>query len=117
MAIHNSNSLDQTFHALGDESRRKMLAMISHKQRCTAGEIVDLFDVSQPTVSKHLKVLEAAGLVIRRIEGRHHVFALRADGLKEADGWIKRHLAFWESSLNRLGQLLDTEENNLNDGN
>lgn len=117
MAIHNSNSLDRIFHALGDESRRKILAMISHKQRCTAGEIVNLFEVSQPTVSKHLKVLEAAGLVIRQIKGRHHVFALRVDGLKEADGWIKRHLVFWESSLDRLGQLLDAEEEYLDDGN
>ncbi len=116
MAIRYSNSLNLTFHALGDESRRKILAMISHKQRCTAGEIVDLFDVSQPTVSKHLKVLEAAGLVIRHIEGRHHIFALRADGLREADGWIRRHLAFWESSLDRLGHILDTDENDFDDG-
>ena len=110
MAIFNSNSLDRTFHALGDESRRKILAMISRKKRCTAGELVDLFDVSQPTVSKHLKVLETAGLVIRHIEGRHHVFALGVDELKEADGWIKRHLVFWEGSLDRLDHFLNTEE-------
>ncbi len=111
MAIRNSNSLDRTFHALGDESRRKILAIISHKQQCTAGELVNLFDVSQPTISKHLKVLEVAGLVVRRIEGRNHVFVLRVDKLKEADGWIKRHLVFWENSLDRLEIFLDTEEN------
>lgn len=109
MAIRYSNALDRTFHALGDESRRKILAMISHKQRCTAGELVKLFNVSQPTVSKHLKVLESAGLIIRHIEGRHHVFALGVDGLKEADEWIKRYLAFWEGSLDRLGQFLDDD--------
>jgi len=106
MAIY-SYSLSKTFHALGDESRREILAMISHKRRCTAGELVKLFNVSQPTVSKHLKVLESAGLVTRHIEGRHHVFALGADGLKQADEWINRHLGFWENSLDRLGQYLD----------
>jgi len=109
MTIRYSNSLDRTFHALGDGSRRKILAMISHKQRCTAGELVEQFNVSQPTVSKHLKVLEAAGLIIRHIEGRHHVFALGVDGLQEADDWIKRHLAFWQNSLDRLGEFLDDE--------
>jgi len=107
MAIFNSNSLDRTFHALGDESRRKILATISRKQRCTAGELLELFNVSQPTISKHLKVLESAGLVIRHREGRHHFFALGADGLKKADNWINRHLTYWENSLDRLGQFLD----------
>ncbi len=110
MAIQNTNSLDKTFHALGDESRRKILAMISQKQRCTAGELVKLFSFSQPTVSRHLKVLENAGLVTRHIEGRHHVFALGVNGLKEADGWINRHLVYWENSLDRLGQFLDSDE-------
>ncbi len=110
MAIRNSNSLDRTFHALGDESRRKILAMISQKKHCTAGELVSLFDVSQPTISKHLKVLEAAGLVNRRIEGRNHIFELGANELKEADSWIKRHLVIWENSLDRLEHFLDTME-------
>ncbi len=117
MAIHYSNSLNRTFHALGDESRRKILAMISHKRNCTAGELGKLFDVSQPTISKHLKVLEVAGLIIRRIEGRSHIFALGANELKEADNWIKRHLVFWENSLDRLENFLDTEEKNSHDGN
>ena len=107
MTIHNINSLDKKFHALGDSSRREILALISKKQRCTAGELVDLFSSSQPTISKHLKVLESAGLIIRHIEGRHHNFTLAADGLKEADAWIKRHIIFWENSLDRLGQFLD----------
>jgi DNA-binding transcriptional ArsR family regulator len=113
MAIHNTNSLDKTFHALGDESRRKILAMISQKQQCSAGELVKLFSVSQPTVSKHLKVLENAGLVTRHIEGRHHVFTLGIDELREADAWINRHLVSWESSLDRLGQFLDSDEKKL----
>lgn len=110
MAIQNSNSLDRTFHALGDESRRKILAMISQKKHCTAGELVNLFDTSQPTISKHLKVLETAGLVIRHIEGRNHVFELSVNELQEADSWIKRHLVSWKNSLDRLEHFLDSEE-------
>jgi len=117
MAIYNENSLDSTFHALRDESRRKILAMISQKQRCTAGELVKLFSISQPTVSKHLKVLESAGLLVRHVKGRHHAFALGVDGLKAADDWITRHLGFWEHSLDRLEQFLDTEQRIHNDDN
>ncbi|MBL1321570.1 MAG: winged helix-turn-helix transcriptional regulator [Methylophaga sp.] len=109
MTIQYKNSLDRTFHALGDESRRKILAMISHKQRCTAGELVDIFNVSQPTISKHLKVLETAGLIVRHVKGRHHFFNLDIKGLKEADIWINRHLTFWENNLDRLGLFLDDE--------
>ena len=107
MAIHYTSSLDRTFHALGDGSRRAILETICQKQRCTAGELVALFDVSQPTVSKHLKVLEAAGLVVRRVEGRRHIFTLGHEGIRAADIWINRHLALWEKSLDRLANYLD----------
>lgn len=110
MAMRNIDSLDKKFHALGDGSRREILALISKKQRCTAGELVEQFSSSQPTISKHLKVLESAGLIVRHIEGRHHNFTLGSDGLKEADAWIKRHIVFWENSLDRLGQFLDANK-------
>lgn len=108
MAIHYSHALDRTFHALGDESRRCIVATISRKGSCSAGELVDLFDTAQPTVSKHLRVLETAGLLTRHIDGRHHFFTLNAVSLKKADGWLQRHLSFWEKSLDRLGDFLDS---------
>ena len=108
MAIQYSDPLDRTFHALGDESRRRILATISQKGSCSAGELVDLFDTAQPTVSRHLRVLETASLLTRHIEGRHHFFTLNATPLKEADGWLQRHLSFWEKSLDRLGNFLDS---------
>ena len=106
MAIQYSYPLDRTFHALGDESRRRILAVISRKGSCSAGELVGLFDTAQPTVSKHLRVLETAGLLSRHIEGRHHFFTLNAAPLREADVWLERHLSFWEKSLDQLGDFL-----------
>ena len=107
MAIQYATPLDRTFHALGDESRRRILSTISRHGRCSAGELVDLFDTSQPTISKHLRVLEDAGLVARSIEGRRHFFTIEAASLRDAEGWLQRHLAFWENSLDRLGDYLD----------
>ncbi len=110
MAIQYSSALDRTFHALGDETRRRMLARISRKGECSAGELVDLFDFAQPTISKHLRVLENAGLVNRHVEGRTHIFTLGASRLKEAESWLHRHQAFWEASLARLADFLDKPE-------
>ena len=108
MAIRYLHALDRTFHALGDESRRHILATISRKGSCSAGELGDLFDTAQPTVSKHLRILETAGLLSRHIEGRHHFFTLNAAPLREADSWLERHLSFWEKSLDQLGDFLDS---------
>jgi DNA-binding transcriptional ArsR family regulator len=106
MAIHYTEDLDRTFHALGDASRRSMLTTLSRKGACTAGQIGALFDVAQPTVSRHLRVLEEAQLVSRRVEGRRHVFALAPSRMLQAQHWLQRHLAFWEGSLDQLEGLL-----------
>ncbi|MDH5180497.1 MAG: metalloregulator ArsR/SmtB family transcription factor [Gammaproteobacteria bacterium] len=107
MAIQYSSTLDRTFRALGDESRRKMLATISQRGQCSANELVEMFNSSQPTISKHLRVMEQAGLVVRKVEGRQHFFTMNTAPLEEADKWLQRHLSFWESSLSRLGEFLD----------
>jgi len=107
MTIYNNTTLDLIFHALSDKTRRKMLATISHQKSCTAGELANLFETAQPTISKHLKVLDKAGLVMRKIKGRHHYFELEPDALIEADEWINRHLEFWGSSLDRLDEFLN----------
>lgn len=116
MAIQYVEALDRTFHALGDGSRRRMLATISRKGACSAGELVALFESSQPTISRHLKVLEEAQLVARRVEGRRHVFTLSPARMKQARAWLERHLAFWEGSLDQLDALLaemkQTEQGN-----
>jgi DNA-binding transcriptional ArsR family regulator len=107
MAIHYAETLDRTFHALGDGSRRRMLATISRKGACSAGELGALFESSQPTISKHLRVLEQAQLISRRVEGRRHVFTLQPRQMRQARAWLERHLAFWEGSLDQLDGLLE----------
>ncbi len=106
MAIYYQTPLDRTFHALGDETRRRMLSMLAAQGELTAGELGAPFDVAQPTTSKHLKVLERAGLVSREVVGRSHRFRLQLDPLSEAEDWIARHKAFWEGTLTRLGGFL-----------
>jgi DNA-binding transcriptional ArsR family regulator len=107
MAIHHTDALDRTFHALGDASRRRMLAAISRNGACSAGELGALFDSAQPTISKHLRVLEEAELISRRVEGRRHVFTLVPSRMRQAQHWLERHLAFWEGSLDQLEGLLE----------
>ena len=102
MAIQYRNPLDRTFHALGDETRRRILSMLAIEGPCSANELHAPFDVAQPTVSRHLKVLERAGLVQREVEGRIHRFRLVVAPMKEAEDWITRHEAFWEGTLRRL---------------
>ena len=99
--------MDRTFHALGDGSRRRMLAVISRKGACSAGELGALFNCAQPTVSKHLRVLEEAELISRRIDGRRHVFMLAPSRMRQARKWLERHLAFWEASFDQLDDLLE----------
>ena len=107
MAIQYAEALDRTFHALGDGSRRRMLATISRKGACSAGELNALFESAQPTISKHLRVLERAKLIARRVEGRRHVFTLQPTQMRRARAWLERHLAFWEGSLDQLDGLLE----------
>lgn len=106
MAIHYQAHLDRTFHALGDGTRRQIIALLARNGACSATELRAPFDVAQPTISKHLKVLEKAGLVTREIDGRTHRFRLETMPMEEAEDWIERHKAFWEGSLQRLDGLL-----------
>jgi DNA-binding transcriptional ArsR family regulator len=84
-----------------------MLATLSRRGSCSAGELGDLFDSAQPTISKHLRVLEAAELVQRRVEGRRHLFSLNPTRIQQAQNWLKRHLEFWEDSLDRLESVIE----------
>ena len=87
-----------------------MLAMLAAGGTLTANELRKPFDIAQPTASKHLKVLEQAGLVRRSIEGRTHRFRLETPPLQEAEDWIGRHRQFWEGTLQRLEALVRTME-------
>ena len=104
MAIFKTNQLDQVFHALGDATRRQMLSMLADGKALSATELSAPFDISQPSASKHLKVLEQATLVERIVEGRTHNFRLLPANLAEAETWLARHTRFWAGSLKRLSR-------------
>lgn len=112
MAIHYQHPLDRTFHALGDGTRRSLLSSLATNGAQSAGELSLPFDAAQPTISKHLKVLEQAGLVNREIEGRVHRFRLQPEPLSEAVDWISRHQEFWEGTLASLEQFVLEDEKN-----
>ncbi len=106
MVIQYTEPLDRVFHALGDATRRGMIDLLARQGECTAGEIGDPFNIAQPTASKHLRVLEEAGLVSRKIEGRKHRFRLETKLMDQAQGWIERQRAFWLASFDELDEYL-----------
>jgi DNA-binding transcriptional ArsR family regulator len=104
-----SAALDRTFHALSDGTRRSMIHVLARGEPRSASDLGRRFRSAQPTISKHLKVLEEAGLVVRSIEGRVHRFRLRRRPLREAEDWLARHQAFWSGAAAQLDRLLSAE--------
>lgn len=101
-----ADPLSQTFAALADPTRRAILARLCAGE-ATVSELAEPFDMSLPAVSKHLKVLERAGLVARGREAQWRPCRLDAAPLKDAAGWLERYRQFWEQSLDRLQDYLD----------
>ena len=83
-----------------------MVHALAHGEPRSAGDLGRRFRSAQSTISKHLKVLEEAGLVVRSIEGRVHRFTLRRKPLQDAERWLTRHQAFWSGAVSQLGRLL-----------
>ena len=106
LAMHMDDQLDRTFRALGDGTRRAILHELARGEAQTAGDLGRRFRSAQPTISKHLKVLEDARLIERSVAGRLHWFRLEPKGLREATRWLTRHQAFWEGAVDQLEQLL-----------
>jgi DNA-binding transcriptional ArsR family regulator len=95
------------FGALADPTRREVLDLLSRGER-TAGELGTVFpSVSQPGLSRHLRVLREAGLVKSRRESRHRIYSLRSEGLAPVDFWISKYRGFWETELDALESFLD----------
>ena len=105
MVNSQSEALDLAFSALADPSRRAIVARLADSE-LTVGEIARPLPMSLPAVSKHLGILERAGLVARRREGRVHHLRLVPGGLSPAQDWIARHRAFWESRFDALEKYL-----------
>ncbi len=100
-----SQTLDHTFAALADPTRRRILQDLTAGDRCVT-DLARPYAMSLPAVSKHLRVLERAGLIQRRRCGRVHSLKLQAEPMKQAATWIEEYRRFWEGSLDRLEEYL-----------
>lgn len=98
-------NLDLTFSALADPTRRAIVARLA-KGEATVGELAEPFDMSLPAISKHLRVLERAGLITRGRDAQKRPCRLRAAPLDEATTWIEKHRQMWEERLDRLGEYV-----------
>jgi len=101
--------LDQVYGAIADPTRRAMLAVLAGGE-ATVGALADRFPISFNGVSKHVKVLERAGLVHRAIHGREHRLTLNPAPLREAARWLEHYRAFWEMGLDRLEAFLGKQQ-------
>ena len=101
-----SGSLDATFAALADPTRRAILDRLAQGE-ATVTELAAPFAISQPAISNHLKVLERAGLISRRRDAQRRPCRLEAQPLAEATEWLTEYRRFWEGSFQRLDALLD----------
>ncbi|PIB96078.1 helix-turn-helix transcriptional regulator [Caulobacter sp. X] len=100
-----TDQLSATFAALADPTRRAILARLTRGE-ASVSELAAPFDISLPAVSRHLKVLEAAGLISRSREAQVRPCKLEADALKRAYGWIEHYRRFWDASFDRLDDYL-----------
>ncbi len=98
--------LDRVFSALSDSTRRAILARLALGPS-TVMELAEPFEISLPAVSKHLKVLERAGLLAREIDGRVHHCQLMAAPMESAASWMERYREFWERQLDALSGYLN----------
>ena len=109
MVKHDSPRLDTIFHALSDATRRGMLANLALGEK-SVGELAQPFAMSFAGASKHVKVLEEAGLIRREVRGRTHVCSLEPGPLASADQWLRHYERFWTGRLDALEQLLREDD-------
>ena len=99
--------LDATFFALADPTRRAILSRLAGGEASVL-ELAEPFDMSQPAISKHLKVLERAGLISRGRDAQRRPCRLEAQPLAEANEWLEKYREYWEQSFERLDGLLES---------
>jgi DNA-binding transcriptional ArsR family regulator len=113
MVNYSSAVLDATFAALSDATRRGILARLAEGES-SVSELAAPYRMSLPAVSKHLRVLESAGLIARQKDGRVHHCRFVADPMKNAAEWIERYRRFWEEQLDALALYLEESSNKEN---
>ncbi|WP_199030716.1 helix-turn-helix transcriptional regulator [Ralstonia sp. ASV6] len=108
MVKYSSDQLDAVFHAMADPTRRAMLHSLAEQPR-TVGDLAAPFDISLAAASKHIKVLEKAGLVRRSVQGRTHVCSLDAMPMHAGMEWMRHYEQFWSGRLDALEAALRAE--------
>lgn len=109
MVKYHQSSLDLTFAALADPTRRAIVARLAEGESCVT-ELATPFDMSLPAISKHLRILENAGLIARKKRGRVHHFRLVARPMKDAIEWMARYRYFWEKQFEALSAYLNESQ-------
>jgi DNA-binding transcriptional ArsR family regulator len=109
MVEFSAQLLDTLFHALSDGTRRRMLSKLADGEQ-TVGELAEPFAISLAAASKHIKVLEAAGLIRREVRGRTHLCRLEPGPLAGAHQWLSAYEHFWTGRLDVLERLLRVED-------
>ena len=104
--VYYSKNLDNTFSALSDPTRRAIMAKLAEGD-LPIMELASPFDMSLPAVSKHIRVLERAGLLIRRKQGRVHYCRLNTKPLRDAAKWLAFYQQFWDAKLDSLANFLE----------
>lgn len=107
-------NLDAVFAAMADPTRRAILSRLAQGE-ASVNEIAAPFEMSQPAVSKHLKVLERAGLVTRAVDRQRRPALLNAQPMQEAVAWLNEYKTFWTGSFDQLDGLLDQLKNDVED--
>ena len=102
-----SNALSEIFSALSDANRRTILISLCESEK-TLTEVRDGLGISKQAVSKHVQILEDAGIVNRRVDGRNHYLRVRPDAFENADAWIRQCRSTWMNNLDRLARHLAT---------
>jgi len=111
MVVNRSRNLDRIFHALAHPARRAILRQLADKEH-NLSELSAPLRMSFPAASKHVRVLERARLVRRRVVGRMHLCRIEAKPLAEADEWLEGYRQIWEGNFERLDDLLDELKTN-----
>lgn len=109
MVDNSPQRLDAVFHALADPTRREMLRNLARREH-SVGELAAPFEMSLAAASKHIKVLERAGLVQREVQGRTHVCRLDAGPMHAGLEWMRHYEQFWNGRLDALEALLKAED-------
>lgn len=104
------HSIPDTFAALGDPTRLAIVEQLLDEGECAVGDIASRFPISMPAVSRHLKVLERAGLIDRRADRQFRYCRVNLAALARMDGWVERHRAFWSGAFARLDRLMKEKE-------